>query len=230
MTQHHRSLKWMLENDIDGVLDLTFSVEADDFGKTRVVDLKPDGSNIAVTNDNKAEYVQLLVQHRLTESIKDQIEAFRKGFDEVVPQKLVSIFSAPELQLLLNGLPDINVEDWRANTELHQLQQSDAVVSWFWRAVRSFDQEERAKLLQVSPPLLPHRTGLIRRVQFSTGSSRLPVEGFQGLQGAQGATKFSLVNAHTKSVLPSAHTVRVCPSAPLARGLNPFGGAVLQPD
>ncbi|KAI9600681.1 hypothetical protein H4Q26_000471 [Puccinia striiformis f. sp. tritici PST-130] len=143
---HHRSLKWMLDNDIDGIFELTFSVEADDFGSTRIVDLKP--------GDKRSQ-----------------------------------IFSATELQLLLNGLPDINVEDWRANTELHQFQQSDSTVTWFWRAVRSFGQEERAKLLQ-----------------FATGSSRVPLEGFGALQGAQGATKFSLVNAHTKNVLPSAHT------------------------
>ncbi|KAH9820843.1 hypothetical protein DFH28DRAFT_1121207 [Melampsora americana] len=186
---HHRSLKWMLDNDIDGIFELTFSVEADDFGSTRIVDLKPDGRNLPVTNENKAEYVQLLVQNRLTLSIKDQIEAFKKGFDEIIPRDLVRIFSATELQLLLNGLPDINVEDWRANTELHQFQQSDSTVTWFWRAVRSFDQEERAKLLQ-----------------FSTGSSRVPLEGFGALQGAQGPTKFSLVNAHTKNILPSAHT------------------------
>ncbi|MBW0460652.1 hypothetical protein O181_000367 [Austropuccinia psidii MF-1] len=186
---HHRSLKWMLENDIDGIFELTFSVEADDFGSTRIVELKPGGHDIPVTNENKAEYVQLLVQNRLTISIQEQIDAFKKGFDEIIPPELVRIFSATELQLLLNGLPDINVEDWRANTELHQFQQSDSTVTWFWRAVRSFDQEERAKLLQ-----------------FATGSSRVPLEGFGSLQGAQGATKFSLVNAHTKNVLPSAHT------------------------
>ncbi|WAQ92891.1 hypothetical protein PtA15_17A373 [Puccinia triticina] len=186
---HHRSLKWMLDNDIDGIFELTFSVEADDFGSTRIVDLKPGGQEIPVTNENKAEYVQLLVQNRLTVSIQEQIDAFKKGFDEIIPRDLVRIFSATELQLLLNGLPDINVEDWRANTELHQFQQSDSTVTWFWRAVRSFGQEERAKLLQ-----------------FATGSSRVPLEGFGALQGAQGATKFSLVNAHTKNVLPSAHT------------------------
>ncbi|KAA1127878.1 hypothetical protein PGTUg99_000780 [Puccinia graminis f. sp. tritici] len=179
----------MLDNDIDGIFELTFSVEADDFGSTRIVDLKPGGQEIPVTNENKAEYVQLLVQNRLTVSIREQIDAFKKGFDEIIPRDLVRIFSATELQLLLNGLPDINVEDWRANTELHQFQQSDSTVTWFWRAVRSFGQEERAKLLQ-----------------FATGSSRVPLEGFGALQGAQGATKFSLVNAHTKNVLPSAHT------------------------
>ncbi|KNZ52288.1 hypothetical protein VP01_3628g3 [Puccinia sorghi] len=90
----------------------------------------------------------------------------------VIFSDLVRIFLATKLQLLLNGLPDINVKDCRANTELHQFQQSDSTVTWFWRAVRSFGQEERTKLLQ-----------------FTTGSSRVPLKGFGALQGAQGANK-----------------------------------------
>lgn len=30
--EYHKNLKWMLENDITGVLDLTFSVEEEFFG------------------------------------------------------------------------------------------------------------------------------------------------------------------------------------------------------
>ena len=71
--EYHKSLVWMLENDIDGVLDLTFSVERDDFGITEIVDLIVDGRNVAVTNENKAEYVRLIADHRLTSEIKDQI-------------------------------------------------------------------------------------------------------------------------------------------------------------
>ena len=147
----------MLENDIDRIFELTFSFEADDFGSTRIVDLKPGGQEIPVTNENKAEYVQLLFQNQLTVPIREQIDAFKKGVDEIIPRDLVRIFSV-ELQLSLNGLPDFNVEDWRATThELHQFQQSDLTV--FWRAVRSVGQEERTKLLQ-----------------FATGSSRVPLK------------------------------------------------------
>ncbi|KNZ56695.1 hypothetical protein VP01_2340g3, partial [Puccinia sorghi] len=121
----------MLDNDIEGIFELIFSIEADDFGSTRIVDLNPGGQDIPVTKENKAEYVQLLVQNRLKVSIREQIDAFKKGFDEIIPQDLVRIFSATELQLLLNGLPEINVKDCRANTELHQ-----------------FQQKERTKLLQ----------------------------------------------------------------------------------
>jgi hypothetical protein len=43
----------MLENNIDSIFELTFSIEADDFGSTRIVDLKPGGQEIPVTNKNK---------------------------------------------------------------------------------------------------------------------------------------------------------------------------------
>ena len=46
------------ENDIEDALDLTFSTEDDRFGEVVTVDLKPDGQNIAVTNENKKEYVE----------------------------------------------------------------------------------------------------------------------------------------------------------------------------
>jgi E3 ubiquitin-protein ligase HUWE1 len=71
--EYYKSLVWMLSNDIDGVLDLTFSVERDDFGVTKIVDLVPDGRNIAVTNENKAEYIRLVADQRLSTEIKDQI-------------------------------------------------------------------------------------------------------------------------------------------------------------
>lgn len=46
------------ENDIDGVLDLTFSTDDERFGETVTIDLKPNGRNIEVTNENKKEYVE----------------------------------------------------------------------------------------------------------------------------------------------------------------------------
>ena len=69
----------MLENEIDEVITETFSVESDVFGVTEVVDLIENGRNIAVTDDNKQEYVQLNVEYRLIGSVKEQLEHFLKG-------------------------------------------------------------------------------------------------------------------------------------------------------
>ena len=54
----HRNLTWMLENDIENVVDLTFSVDDDQFGETKTVDLKAGGSEIPVTNQSKKEYIE----------------------------------------------------------------------------------------------------------------------------------------------------------------------------
>lgn len=187
--EYYNSLVWMLQNDITDVIDQTFAVEADDFGQMKIIDLIPGGQDIPVTQDNKIEYVKLITEQKLTRSIQEQIDAFLKGFYEIVPKELIQIFSDAELELLISGLPDIDVDEWRANTTYHNISSTSNSVTWFWRAVRSFDQTERAKLLQ-----------------FCTGSSRVPLEGFQALQGVQGNTKFTIVAAHKEGVLPTAHT------------------------
>ncbi|SGY62078.1 BQ5605_C007g04651 [Microbotryum silenes-dioicae] len=198
--EYHKSLVWMLENDIDGVIDLTFSIESDDFGVTSVVDLLPNGRNIPVTNANKHEYVRLIADQRLSIEIKDQIDALTsnlpfldqallKGLYEIVPKDLMRIFSERELELLISGLPEIDVDEWRANTNLVNFTSTDPVIGYFWRAVRSFSHEERAKLLQ-----------------FVSGSSRVPLEGFASLQGMSGVTKFSIHSAGASKALPTAHT------------------------
>src|SRR5437016_3087518 len=58
----HRSLVWMLENDITDVLDQTFAAEDERFGVTGIEDLKPGGRDIPVTNENKKEYVDLMIK------------------------------------------------------------------------------------------------------------------------------------------------------------------------
>ncbi|KAI5477219.1 E3 ubiquitin-protein ligase HUWE1 [Pseudohyphozyma bogoriensis] len=176
--EYHKSLVWMLENDIDGVLELTFSVERDDFGATEIVDLIPDGRNVAVTNENKAEYVRLIADQRLSVEIKDQMAALLKGLYEIVPKDLLQIFSEKELELLISGMPEIDVDEWRANTDLHNFSPTHPVIGYFWRAL----------------------------LQFVSGSSRVPLEGFASLQGMSGVTKFSITAAGETSALPTAHT------------------------
>lgn len=78
---YYKSLLWMLENDITEIITETFSVETDDFGVREIVDLVENGRNIPVTEENKHEYVQLVVEHRLTGSVKSQLEQFLKGME-----------------------------------------------------------------------------------------------------------------------------------------------------
>ena len=187
---YYKSLVWMLENDITDIITETFSVEDDEFGVTTVVDLIENGRNIPVTEENKHEYVRLIVEHKLLSSVKEQMESFLKGFHDIIPEDLIAIFNEQELELLISGLPDIDVDDWKSNTEYHNYTAASQQIQWFWRAVRSFDKEERAKLLQ-----------------FVTGTSKVPLNGFKELEGMNGVNRFNIHRDYGhKERLPSSHT------------------------
>lgn len=188
--EFYKSLTWILENDITNVIVETFSVEEDEFGMKTTVDLIEDGRNIEVTNENKHEYVRLIVEHRLLSSVKEQMDHFLTGFHGIIPADLISIFNEQELELLISGLPDIDVDDWKSNTEYHNYSAASQQIQWFWRAVRSFDKEEQAKLLQ-----------------FVTGTSKVPLNGFKELEGMNGINRFNIHRDYgNKERLPSSHT------------------------
>jgi len=76
---YYKSLVWMLENDITDIITETFSVDNDKFGVVETVDFCENGRNTAVTEANKHEYVRLMVEWRLTGSVKAQLDEFLKG-------------------------------------------------------------------------------------------------------------------------------------------------------
>ncbi|RBA12220.1 E3 ubiquitin-protein ligase HUWE1 [Fusarium proliferatum] len=78
---YYKSLCWMLENDITDIITETFSVENDEFGATTVVDLIPNGREIAVTEENKHDYVRLVVEHKLLSSVKEQMAHFLQEYE-----------------------------------------------------------------------------------------------------------------------------------------------------
>ncbi|OQV02758.1 hypothetical protein CLAIMM_07901 [Cladophialophora immunda] len=186
---YYKSLVWILENDITDVITEDFSVVEEQFGEEKIVDLIPNGRNIPVTEENKREYVNAQVRYRLTTSVKDQLENFVKGFHDIIPAELIAIFDEQELELLISGLPEIDVDDWRAHTEYHNYNANSPQVTWFWRIVRGMSNEERAKLLQ-----------------FVTGTSKVPLNGFKDLEGMQGNTLFSIHKDPSQSRLPTSHT------------------------
>lgn len=187
---YYKSLLWILENDITDVIEETFSVETDDYGEHKIIDLIEDGKNVPVTEDNKQEYVKKIVEYKLHISVTEQMDNFLQGFYALIPVELISIFDEQELELLVSGLPDIDVDDWKNNTTYVNYTANCKQINYFWRAVRSFDAEERAKLLQ-----------------FVTGTSKVPLNGFKELTGVSGVCKFSIHRDYGSiERLPSSHT------------------------
>ncbi|KAG6046467.1 NEDD4 E3 ubiquitin-protein ligase [Claviceps sp. LM77 group G4] len=186
----HRSLQWMLDNDISGgILEQTFSTEDERFGVLTTEDLIPDGRNIDVTNENKKEYVDLMVKWRIEKRIAEQFQAFKEGFHELIPQDLINVFDERELELLIGGIAEIDVDDWKKHTDYRGYTESDEVIQNFWQVVRSWDGEQKSRLLQ-----------------FTTGTSRIPVNGFKDLQGSDGPRRFTIEKTGELTNLPKAHT------------------------
>lgn len=79
-------------------------------------ELKPGGSEIAVTNENKLEYIDLIIQWRFVNRVLPQMKAFLNGFNEIIPLTLIRIFDENELELLMCGIGSIDLNDWRKNT------------------------------------------------------------------------------------------------------------------
>ncbi|XP_011213379.2 E3 ubiquitin-protein ligase HUWE1 [Bactrocera dorsalis] len=189
--EFYKGLDYLMKNDISTLgYELTFSTEIQEFGVTQVRDLIPNGRNIAVTEENKFDYVQLVCQLKMSGSIRQQLDAFLEGFYDIIPKHLISIFNEQELELLISGLPDIDIEDLRANTEYHKYTSKSLQIQWFWRALRSFDQADRAKFLQ-----------------FVTGTSKVPLQGFGSLEGMNGIQRFQIHrDDRSTDRLPCAHT------------------------
>uniref|UniRef100_A0A3B1JZF4 E3 ubiquitin-protein ligase n=1 Tax=Astyanax mexicanus TaxID=7994 RepID=A0A3B1JZF4_ASTMX len=188
-SEYYNSLKWILENDpMD--LDLRFCIDEDNFGQTYQVDLKPSGSDMVVTNDNKKEYIDLVIQWRFVNRVQKQMNAFMEGFTELILIDLIKIFDENELELLMCGLGDVDVNDWRQHTVYkNSYCPNHPVIQWFWKAVLLMDAEKRIRLLQ-----------------FVTGTSRVPMNGFAELYGSNGPQLFTIEQWGTPDKLPRAHT------------------------
>lgn len=188
-SEYYNSLNWILENDPED-LDLTFSVDEELFGQVTLKDLKPRGSEIKVTNANKREYINLVIKWRFVSSVEDQMKKFMEGFSELIPHNLIQIFDERELELLMCGLGEIDINDWRKHTNYRgEYGDKHQVIVWFWKALSSFDLETRARLLQ-----------------FVTGTSRVPMNGFAELYGSNGPQRFTIEPWGTPHSLPRAHT------------------------
>ena len=164
---------------------LDFTTVEESMGEVNVIELVPDGTNIDVTNENLVEYLEAIVEYRLFKRLKNQLKALLRGFVEVVPRSLLTVFDFQELELLLCGLPNIDVDDWMQNTQYSGLYSEGygmhQVCVWFWEVVQEMSEDLRAKLLQ-----------------FVTGTSGVPAKGFSILQGNDGEIR--LFHIHGVSV------------------------------
>ncbi|TDH71216.1 uncharacterized protein CCR75_005991 [Bremia lactucae] len=197
----YRNAMWMKHNDHADHLAIDFTVQViTSEGKSHTVELVPGGADRDVTDDNKKEYLELLLKHYMFESISEQLGALLMGFYDIMPQFLITVFDYQEFDLLLSGIPELDVNDWHTHSEVRWIKLErpspveSRVLKWFWDCMREFTSEERARLLQ-----------------FATGTSRVPVQGFKALTSSDGRVRrFTIQFVHRGApptgLMPKGHT------------------------
>ncbi|XP_060793731.1 itchy E3 ubiquitin protein ligase b isoform X6 [Neoarius graeffei] len=188
--EFYNSLIWIKDNNIEECgLEMFFSVDKEILGEITTHELKPDGGNIQVTEENKEEYIRLVAEWRLSRGVEEQTQAFFEGFNEVLPQQYLQYFDAKELEVMLCGMQEIDLADWQRNTVYKHYTRTSKQIVWFWQLVKEMDNEKRMRLLQ-----------------FVTGTCRLPMGGFNDLMGSNGPQKFCVEKTGKENWLPRSHT------------------------
>ena len=121
-----------------------------------------------VTNDNRGDFVKDYIQHLTDTTIAPQYTAFLRGLHTLLSPRSLALFSPTVLKSLVEGLPTsqpLNIEKWKAATELEGFLPNDQLISWFWDILANdFSQPQLRALLA-----------------FVTASDRIPVGGWKGV-------------------------------------------------
>uniref|UniRef100_A0A8C5QSI2 HECT-type E3 ubiquitin transferase n=1 Tax=Leptobrachium leishanense TaxID=445787 RepID=A0A8C5QSI2_9ANUR len=188
--EFYNSIMWIKDNNLEECeLELYFVQDMEILGEVTSHKLKEGGENIRVTEENKEEFIMLLTDWRFTRGVEEQTNAFLDGFNEVVPLEWLRYFDEKELELMLCGMQEIDLNDWQKNTIYRHYTKTSKQVQWFWQVVKEMDNEKRIRLLQ-----------------FVTGTCRLPVGGFTELIGSNGPQKFCIDKVGKDTWLPRSHT------------------------
>ncbi|EJK45378.1 hypothetical protein THAOC_36008 [Thalassiosira oceanica] len=195
--EYYNSLKGLKDMGADiEYLYADFTTIEETLGVKRTVELVPGGVDIDVTEENLPEYMKANLKYRLLGRYEKQLNELLLGIFDVIPAPLLTIFDFQELELLMCGLPEIDIDDWKENTEYSGGYDREGpnheVCVWFWEIVSEYDQELKARLLQ-----------------FVTGSSGAPARGFSSLQGINGRVmKFTIhgVALENCGAFPSPYT------------------------
>ncbi|KAM4614272.1 NEDD4-like E3 ubiquitin-protein ligase WWP2 isoform 2-T2 [Discoglossus pictus] len=188
--EFYNSIVWIKDNNLEECeLELYFVQDMEILGEITSHKLKEGGENIRVTEENKEEFIMLLTDWRFTRGVEEQTKAFLDGFNEVAPLEWLRYFDEKELELMLCGMQEIDMNDWQKNTIYRHYTKNSKQVQWFWQVVKEMDNEKRIRLLQ-----------------FVTGTCRLPVGGFSELIGSNGPQKFCIDKVGKDTWLPRSHT------------------------
>ncbi|XP_076467951.1 putative E3 ubiquitin-protein ligase HECTD2 [Babylonia areolata] len=179
-----RGLQDLLEydGDVEEDFGLTFQVSQTEFGHLKATPLKPGGENLAVTNENRQEYVQLYCDWLVNRAVFQQFAAFYHGFHSVCASNALIMLRPEEVEMLVCGNPTLVMSELKKVTVYDGYTQQDSTIRYFWDVVLHMPLDMQKKLLL-----------------FATGSDRVPI-------GGMGEMTFKISRINDLDLLPMSHT------------------------
>ncbi len=142
-----KNLQWMLDNDVED-LCATFTYETEIFDDRITQELHEGGFDTDVTEDNKKDYIKKVCEAKMTKEIERPIQAFLKGFQTILPKDCLTHLSSSELELIISGTPEIDLEDMKKYTTYEGgYSLSTNIIKWLWEVLAEFNREELGAFL-----------------------------------------------------------------------------------
>ncbi|KAK7583894.1 hypothetical protein V9T40_004857 [Parthenolecanium corni] len=180
-----RGLKELLDYDgnVEEDMGMNFQISLEEFGEMKTFELKPNGAEIPVTNENRTEYVSAYLDWILNTAIYEQFKAFYLGFHSVCASNALIMLRGEEVEMLVCGSQKLDLSQLRKVTEYDGFDPTEEFIESFWEVVQNLSSELQKKFLL-----------------FATGSDRLPIGGI-----AEMSFKITRL-PHRMDNLPEAHT------------------------
>ena len=149
-------------------LEVYYSIEMKDvYNHTHSLELVNKGREIPLTNID--DYIKKRINFMIglyepfIKEIRDNIYAY-------FSKEVITSFTSDEFELILNGRPFIDIEEWKIFTEYKEPYNANHyIIKWFWDILKDLNQKELSNILL-----------------FSTGSGRVPLGGFAVLESNRG--------------------------------------------
>lgn len=108
-------------------------------------------------NMNNQKYFLEEVRKARLQRSSSQLNALLNGLSEVLPVELLSLWTPEELELMICGPIELNVDVLKKVTVYKGVKEDDAHVQYFWNTLEKMSNEEKASF-----------------VKFASACSRLP--------------------------------------------------------
>lgn len=100
-----------------------------------------------VADDNKLEFIELVIKQKLLIETIAQINAFKKGLTTIFPEECLEILNEDDLEKLIEDDEVIDWQVWMKHMTYEGISRGSSLYTWFWEIVKELSQKELLQLV-----------------------------------------------------------------------------------